>query len=443
MINSLRIRFKTCEQLMEETLDSIRHLTKHFKEEELNCHQPFIYRIEHLKKELDFLSSFQMKISYSTLKHNLKMLRLMNYEELKKVYDFGDDLDVVERRIQLIDYLDEDEKDLIFRQDKAELLKLNLFHLDSVLNLRLIEYFLNISDFHHLYRRYRVKFAELNPILRTYSRYLKMNKRFLNPGSLPELNANFFNHIVNRLPSSYFDNYLNLNKLNKFFSIIKVEAHFDVLMKYLPNLTVIESIDLLCLLRTTQFRRFELLFKQLFQSFDVIGQEDAYKIVFKYMIALPKTEQTKKFIENSMYLPDHLDESDLITAYLTREPDGKRASRSDVTIGMIETILAINNSTIRKQLRKHPYYNKVRFDDVSAIVQFLGEQKLTPKQINGHLEILLYSLQSIKDKFELLRNDEIYERIRTKDNFIEYLIYFIEKDTSFSGKAAFLNKEVE
>lgn len=389
--------------------------------------------------QMNLLSSFKIQINSFTLS-NSQYFKLMNDEILKKIHHFDDHpgLDLIERRLQLIDYLTEDEKTELFRNDKNELLKLNLVLLNDVLNIRLIEKFFHIESI--TAKETRIDFLNLNSILRTYSKFTKKQIYFLNPHSLKNLNAQFFNQIIKSLPDDYFDSFINIKKLNRFFDLSNVEHKFKLIQNYLPKtITTTELINLLSI--EMKQKNFDELIKLFFSTFDL--NQNVYEYLFKFLEYLPKNEESiKNFIKKSMFLPDPQDD-ELIKLYLKKESIGKSSSTNMIkkNLSLLEIILKCDQKLIKEFIKKHPYADKVTLDDVTLIIQYLLDQNVSLKQIKNCQLIVLYSLKLIDEKLNQLKQDEIYDRIKDQDNFLEYLLYYIEKESSFTGKSAFLYKE--
>ena len=412
-------------------------LIKHMGEERLNECVPLIHN-SFLRLNVDLLKSFGIQITPSNLV-GIGALRLMDNEELKKTVLLDDSApDLVEHRLQMIDYLTEAEKTEMFRQDKDQLLQLNLVALNDVMNARLMEKFFTYAD--HLNREeLRKSFLNLNAILRTYSKFTRRKKHFLDHQVLKRLNADFFNQIINDLPDDYFDSFVNITKLNKFFCPRKrTEDNFRFIRQHLPSLTTLELIDLLSL--DYQQKHFECLVGIFLRTFD-LDREHAYELLFRFVEHLPRDPETiGKLIKKLMSLPDQLDELELVKAFLQKQASRKSNFRFKSNLSLMQTILKRDHKFIYRQLKDHPFYNKISLGNVSQTIQYLLDEGLTLDQINAGLKIILYSLELVQQNLEILKQEEIFERIKHRNNFLDYLLYYIERDSAFTGKAVFYEK---
>lgn len=451
--------YNNYKEFLDFLFENINYLVKHINKDKLNNFIPSIFLFL-LKSNIDFLKSFGLKINNINLIHLLSIKQL-NHEELNKVYNLKNDLedesyenfenvnlveletDLIERRLILIDYLSEDVKSDLFRKDKDELFKLNLDQLDDVFITRLIDHFFNI-------KKYKLKlgvlnFMNLNSILRTYSKFRDKDIHFLDSSSkLDLLNYDFFDLIINSLPDSYFQNYLNLEKLNRiFFSSLKMEDNFNLLKKYQPNLTTVQLVDLLSL--NPNAKNFKSLIPIFFKTFDLDSIDDkdqAYQLLFNFIELMPKNSQSiENYIKKSMFQQDQMNEEEFIKNFLIKESMSNSSKRVFSNFTIISNVLKCDKTLIKKQLKRHPNAKKTNINNLPLIVDYLLKQELTVDQIKDNSSILLYSYESIKLALDSLKQDqELYERVKTKDNFIDYLLYFLEKNSSFTGNGVFLNK---
>lgn len=414
-------------------------LADHIGEEKLNECLPLIHNT-FLEQIVDFLDSFAIEINSSNLT-SLWYLRLMNNEELKRVVWFGDGApDLVERRLRLIDYLSEEEKTEMFRRDKDQLLQLSAVCLNDVMNTRLLEKFFYVE---YLSRdEVRKSFMNLNSILKTYSKFARRKVHFLDYRALKRLNADFFNRIIASLPADYFDSSVNISKLEKFFSAHKkVEEHFRFIRQRLPSLTTVELISLLSL--EYPQKHFETLVDQFLRAF-ALDPTHAYELLFKYIEYLPSNpESIERLIKKLMALSDQLDELELVRTFLDKQASSRSVCRYRFksNLGLMQSILKRDRKFIYQQLKEHPFYNKTSLGDVSLTIQYLLDEGLTLDQINAGLTIVLYSTELVKESLEALKQEEFYERIKDRDNVLDYLLYFVERNSAFTGKAVFMKRE--
>lgn len=410
-------------------------------EEKLNECLPLLNNT-FLEQVVDFLDSFAIEINSSNLT-SFWHLRLMNNEELSRAVWFSDGArDLVERRLQLIDYLSEQEKTEIFRQDKEQLLQLSLVCLNDVMNTRLLEKFFHVE---YLSRdEVRKSFMNLNSILRSYSKFAKRKIYFLDYRVLTRtrLSAAFFNEIIDSLPADYFDSSVNISKLENFFSPHKkMEENFRFIRQCLPSLSTVELINLLSL--EYPQKHFETLIRLFLRAF-VLEPSHAHELLFKYIEYLPNNpESIDRLIKKLMTLPDRVDEPELVRTFLDKQAGSRSVSRYRFksNLGLLQSILKRDPKFIYQQLKKHPFYNKTSLGDVSLTIQYLLDEGLTLDQINDGLTVVLYSVELIKEALEALKQEEFYERIKDRDNFLDYVLYFIERNSAFTGKAVFMRKD--